>query len=183
VAYEEGNNSTQMSSVSQNSQFQDESILKIKLDPSRITTNLAKYLGGYEWVATEEGGAYQKVRPGMLNDDGVDYIMTVITPLISNIIMLGNLSDETIRKETWAICSEVASTLAIKNEYFGADESYLGTIVKIVKSAILSTFSRSEGGFEQTNMRENIRSVETRSINQGQAQGQKKNLWGSLAGR
>ena len=108
------------------------------------------------------------VKP-FLNDNGINYVMSVIGAFVNRSATMSYIDDEEIFKIGRLTCDNISIALAMNNGQYGLDMSLYYTVNSIVVNFVYMTLKRAWKGGERDMIKTNTSIVHT--INQAPNQG------------
>jgi hypothetical protein len=137
----------QVQNIYQQAGTQQADFYKWGLDIEDITVTIEHNLRGEFY----DNNSRTWVKKGkiLMNNDGVDYVSTVIRSRLGRHIAMSDLTIEQIHRMALEICEEVCNVLENNWRDFAVDIIYLDTIVNLIDHVCYTTLCRAKDGGEK----------------------------------
>jgi len=93
----------------------------------------------------------------LLNDYGIQLVMTILRSYLHKGIVLSNLTDDDIREIAFWVGYDVATALMKEAEKTGVSDSKLELITDIVSDNVYATLRRARYGWTANSLKEQVR--------------------------
>jgi hypothetical protein len=146
-------------------QQQKADLTRWQLDPRDILEEIEHKLKGeiVMGVDAEGNDIYGKKGEPLMNDEGINAIITLISARISKVIILSNLTEEDISKIMIAFSNELISLFFMKYKEFQIDEAYMSSITNYIEDIVYATLNRALKGGERDFLKTTERRIESYS--------------------
>jgi len=118
-------------------------LIRWQLDPAEIIEEMEHKLKGEVWDAKTQKFVRRAGRDPLMNEDGINVILSLISPVISKVVILSNLKEEDIDAMMLDFSKNLICLFASEYHKFGIKKQYIPSIKTFICMIVQATLNRA----------------------------------------